>query len=423
MHRVGYNSHVDKKQSRSGVILMVTLVLLVVLSMISYSLTVRIMGQRHRNQYIIDYSKARYGCDSAVKYAIASLGDLEMELIERPNEPDFSDLFSLDDQAYKEFIAPWQTAVEVKGVPMSSPIQSANSVDSNAVPFSFTKADGSAGDKVEVPGPYGSEWPLVTEPMEVTIGSATVRIEIEDENAKYPLVWAILDDREVQREAKAGFETFCEWMKLDSGEIESLKKQLKEIESIKPFKFDLKEVTVTDKNASKVSRRRRGRRKTRRRGTKKTRKIPSTIHTADFAKLFHSSLLSTEHLARPLIDSDIRSESALKYVGLWANQRVNINSAPRHVLEAAFVFGGDAEEIAEEIIQQRRIKPFKDLGQLKESLYRYSDSIGKCTKYITTESDFLTIRVTSRSGVAKATAVVAVMKKDKKFVKVAVRSD
>ena len=424
MQLADYNSKADKKKSRAGVVLMITLVLLVVLSMISYSLTVRIMAQRHRNQYIIDYSKARYGCDSAVKYAIASLGDLKIDLIERPNEPDFSDLFALDEKEYEEFIAPWKVEmeVEVEETASSSP-RAANSVDSNMAPFAFKKVSESQSDTVEVPGPYGSVWPLVTEPIEVMIGSATVRIEIEDENAKYPLVWAILDDKEVRREARAGFETFCEWMKIDSDEIESLKEQLKEIEDIKPFKFNLKEVTVTDKKTSVVPRRRRGRRRSRRRVTKKKRKIPSTIHTADFAKLFHSSLLNTEQLARPIIDSDIRDESALKYVGLWANQRVNINSAPRHVLEAAFVFGGDAEEIAEEIIQRRRIKPFKNLGQLKESMYGYSDSIAKCTKYITTESDFFTIRVTSRSGVAKATAVVAVMKKGKKFVKVAVRSD
>lgn len=62
---------------RAGIVLLVTLVLLVVLSTLTYTLSGRVSAQRHRDQYIIDYSQARYSCDSAVKYALASLEDLE----------------------------------------------------------------------------------------------------------------------------------------------------------------------------------------------------------------------------------------------------------------------------------------------------------------------------------------------------------
>jgi len=102
--------------------------------------------------------------------------------------------------------------------------------------------------------------------------------------------------------------------------------------------------------------------------------------------------------------------SALKYMGTWASSKVNINTAPRQVLEAAFTFGGDAVEIAEEIIQRRRIKPFENIDDLKNSLLRYSDSIGKCQDYITTVSNFFTIRVTAVSGVAKVSTIIAVMR-------------
>ncbi len=409
-----YNK-LDKNGRRHGVVLMITLVLLVVLSMIGYTLSVQVLGQRHRNRYIIDYSKARYGCDSAVKYALASLEDIPIELLERPNEPDFSDLFALSEKEYEDFVAQWGREYE-----------KAEIADVNLPVFMLgaLSAGSSDADAVFIRGPYGPVWPLVTEPIKVMIGTAVVTIEIEDENAKYPLVWAILDDDKVEREVEAGLEVFCEWMKMDAEQIEVLKEQLEQVKEIKPFKFSLMDVSEAEKKPTKISakERRKKRIRARRRGTRKKIVVPAATHIADFTKLFHSSLIDTEQLARPIIDSDTRNESALKYIGLWACQKVNINTAPRHVLEAAFVFGGDAEEIAERIIQQRRIEPFKDIKQLRESLLEYSDSITKCEKYITTVSDFFTIRVTSVIGVAKATAVVAVRRSGEKFQKVAVIS-
>ena len=127
-------------------------------------------------------------------------------------------------------------------------------------------------------------------------------------------------------------------------------------------------------------------------------------------------------LARPTIISETRAESALKYIGMWASSKVNINTAPRNVLEAAFTFGGDADKIAEEIIQRRRLKPFKDIEDLKKSLLKYSDSIEKCKKYITTASRFFTIRVSAVSGTAKASTVIAIINDGKKMEKVAVLS-
>ncbi len=139
-------------------------------------------------------------------------------------------------------------------------------------------------------------------------------------------------------------------------------------------------------------------------------------------RLLHSSLIDTEVLARPTIISERRKESALKYMGMWGSRKVNINTAPRHVLEAAFTFGGDADEIAEEIIQRRRIKPFTNIEELKRALFGYSNAIEKCEKYITTASSFFTIKVTAVSGVARTSAVIAIMKEGKKIQKIAVIS-
>jgi hypothetical protein len=424
--------------NKAGVVLLVTLVVLVVLSTLGYTLTNRVAEQRHRQQYVMDYCKARYGCDSALKYTLATLEDLQPELISRPNEPDFSDLFFLSEQEYQNLLS--ESTID-NSIPKKF---GSNYFDSysNANDISDSNADETDELDIFAPivirGPYGPPWPYVTEPVEFDIGSAKVRIEIEDENAKYPLGWMLLTDKNVQPEAEAGFEIFCEWMRLGTDEINSLKAQLQEIRKIKPFRLKFKPVSNYVKNDSKeeikskqsTSKGRtavRQQRSARQRRRRKTISVADQLarQNADFARLFHSSLVDTEMLAQPTIVSETRKESALKYISRWACTKVNVNTAPRHVLEAAFTFGGlsDAPKIAEEVIQRRCTQPFVDLEDLRRSLLSYSDSIKKCEDYITTTSNFFTIKVTTVSGVAKASVVAAITKEDDKVSRITVVSN
>lgn len=423
-------------QNRRGIVLLITLVLLVVLSTLGYTLSSRVTAQRHRDQYIIDYSQARYACDSAMKYALAptTFEDFDPQLISRPNEPDFSDLFTLSEVEFKEMLEQWaaeygdprfdsrETFEEAIDLMDIGDVNDINDVNDLGRSRSET-GDSDDAPSVKIPGPYGPAWPFVTEPVELEIGSAKVRIEIEDENAKYPIGWALLADKKVEREAQAGFETFCEWMGLDGREIGLLRQQLEGIGDIKPFQLEFKPTTTPIRTPAATTTS--GSRRTRR--TRITRKTVSAAdqiakQNTDFAKLLHSSLIDTELLARPTILSETRKESALKYLAMWPSRKVNINTAPRHVLEAAFTFGGDADRIAEQIIQRRREEPFTDIGDLKRSLFSYSDSISRCENYITTASRFFTIRVTAVSGAAKVSAIAAITKDGPTIKRVAVIS-
>lgn len=415
------------EHSRAGVVLLLTLVLLVVLATLGYTFSSRVAAQRHRNQYIIDYCRARYGCDAAVKYALATLEELEPELVDRPNEPDFSDLFALDEVAYQELLAQWGMGLEFAELSGSGSLDDVGDTnDANAVADGKNMETGLQDlDSVVVRGPYGPPWPLVTEPVQFEIGPTKVRMEIEDENAKYPLGLAMLDDKNLEREAEAGFVTFCEMMRLDGTQIDSLRDQLEQVREIRPFVVDFKPITktvnkptkaaptVAQKGATKPSQ-----------PTVQRKVIPVAEQiakqTTDLAKLLHSSLFDTEALAEPIFASENRKESALKYMGLWGAQQVNVNTAPRHVLEAAFIFGGYEVEIAENIIQLRREKPFANLQELKTALPRYSDSIGKCEKHITTASTSFMIRITAVSGAARASSVIAITKEGNKVTKTAV---
>jgi hypothetical protein len=412
---------------RPGVVLLLTLVLLVVLATLGYTFSSRVAAERHRNQYIIDYCRARYGCDSAVKYAIATLEELNPQLVDRPNEPDFSDLFAMDDVAYQELVAQWSTEpqfAQLNGKGLLDDIGDGN--DANVPSDRDMKAGLQGPNSIEIRGPYGPPWPLVSKPVEFEIGSTKIRMEIEDENAKYPLSLALLDDKNLKREAEAGFVTFCEMMRLDDSQINAFRDQLGQVAEIRPFTVDFKPITKAvstpaqpqppapaGKTAPKTPQ-----------PTAQRKVIPvaeqMAKQTTDLAKLLHSSLVDTEALAEPIFVSENRKESALKYMGLWGSQQVNINTAPRHVLEAAFIFGGNEVEIAESIIQRRRQKPFANLQEFKTEFSHYADSIGKCEKYIATISTCFTIRITAVSGAAKASSVIAVTKEGNQAKKIAV---
>jgi len=421
-------------RDRNGVVLLITLVILVILATLAYTLSAQVASRRGRDRYIINYAQAQYACTSGVKSALVMLNDLEVSLISRPNEPDFSDVFAMSEEAYQEMLAQAELELVTGSDERSPEAEDGNDLDDS------NDLDGRRDDEetlettgsVTIRGPYGPVWPLVTPPIEVEIGQAKVTIEVQDENAKYPLGWAFIDDEEVKPRADIGFVTFCEWMGYSENEIKSLSADLAAVAEIRPFKMEFKPLTEPIKR-TRTSLRSRTRSRSSSRsssGRSPARKTISaaeqaTEQSATLAGVFHSSLLDRDLLARPTILSDSRNESALKYLGLWGTRKVNVNTAPRQVLEATLAFGSvaDAPKIAGEIIAQRRIQPFSDLDDLKNRVSAYSDSIDDAKDYITAKSTCFTVKVTAVSGTARSVAVVGLTKDGTKVKRIAVISD
>jgi hypothetical protein len=404
------------------------------------------------------------------------MGGLQFELVSRPNEPDFSDVFVLTEPQYQKLLeqaaaAKWAADSNLvqeglgskpldrnslkeaaqkevgkktapseagkKGSKKSAKKKTARPTDVNEVndvneydPNSESLADAL---HAQIRGPYGPPWPLVTEPMEFEIGSAKVTIEIEDENAKYPLGWVMIADEKLKPEVAAAWTTFCEWMGYRTEEIGLLNEGLAKVGKTKPFKIEFKQETEAVEPPaalkSKITRPVPGAPSTIARRTI-TRK-PVTVQeqmdrqNKDYSRLLHSSIINKDLLSRPSIASDTRKESALKYLGLWATRNVNINSAPRQVLEAALTFGSaaDAPKMAQEIIQRRQVKPISDVNELKQAAPRYSAALDDCRTFIAVRSTVFTIRVTAVSGVARVTAIAAVAKEGDKVQPIAAISD
>jgi hypothetical protein len=441
---------------RRGAALILVIVVLVILTAVVYRISSSISQWKHRQQYIIDYQTARYACESGLKYALVAISALEPNYISRPNEPDFSELFNMSDEEYKKMMQGWaqRLGMEIDANNLSkndfttnfmdfrslfetNDVNSLGTTDFNSqLEFGLNDVNAPSPqwpEKLVAPGPYGPPWPYLAEPVEIEFGDARIMIEIIDENAKLPLSWGISSDAGVKQETKAAVVTFCEWMQMEPNEIEPLLTQLEAVKDIKPFSVNLKPVVTAttqqvqaggqDDTAASTSRSRRIPRRARtRRATSRTvqETRPDIGHTRDFAKLLHSPMIDLEELAKPVNEDENRSESALKYISLWGTGQVNVNTAPRQVLEAAFTFGGDASKIAEQIIKLRRIEPFKDIDDLKRKLFSYADSIEKSRPYLTTQSNFFSIRVIATSGVAKICATAGLKKEGGSFQKIGI---
>jgi len=449
--------------NRPAMALLITIVILVVLTTVVYTTTSKMAIIKHRQQYLIDYQKARYACDSAMKFALEEIKKMEIEYIDRKHQPDFSDMFTTDQYELEEYIYEWvETEAEYPEIEDENEEDQSDLADrtkykewtqpyleslNNEFNNIYNNPDYEEGDEKEVefyidpnevviPGPYGPPWPEVIEPEYFEIGGAEVIMTVEDENAKMPVTWAITTDSKVKRAVGDAVENFCEWMQMDRESIEQLQEDLINIAKVKNFYPNMGDI-VTSKTVPSVSsrpttrpsasssRRRRTSRRTtsasRSRVVKTTR--PKSAHALDFARRLQSSARELDTRARGIPDTGDRYESALKYLAIWGSQKVNINTAPRHVLEAAFMFGGDAEDIANEIIQMRKKEPITSIDKLESELYAYGESIRKCKPYITTTSTFFTIKVTAEIGKARASLVALINKENKKMNKIAIVSN
>ena len=415
------------KQKRSGVALLLALIVLVVLTSVVYKLVSDISALRHRQEYLIDYQKARYACDSAMKFGISLLPKTAISLAkedEHPDLPNFSDEFQMDQETYENILRQWYDIAEETDNSMDD----TGATDPNSMDIAdlFAKLMGETGseqseniDNLYLPGPYTFQWPNVIAPIEYEINEIKVTISIEDENAKFPLIWAThAGNEETQKAATASLETFCVWMGMDEEQIKQLFEEANQIAEYKQFRLSYPAITVTETvkatKSAKKSRRSRNKKTAVKKTVKKQREPEE--HARDFAQLILSSIVDIDALSETMWDMGNRHETPMKYLGIWGADKVNVNTAPRHVLEAAFTFGGKAEEIADEIIRLRREEPFASLDDMKEKMYGYNDSIQNAKSYICFKSEYFSIKATASSGKAKTVMMAAVIK-DKKDIK------
>ena len=441
----------SRHKSRSGIALIFALIILAVLATLGYSIATKLVSIKHRQNYIFDYYKATYACDSATRYGIREVENLKFSLQSRETMPDFSDIFATSEEAYELMLYDWARAVDdirydeylkyEQRINRGDTYAQAQNPEDEESQFrlQMLKAIGYGIDSyfgidfegnftpidpnvLYVPGPYGHQFPYASQPMQIELGGAEVLITVEDENAKLPLVWAFMTDKDKQTEKKACFDTFFEWMGVDAATIEHLSRQFEDTAKIKPFEIGMEPATIETKEAVRtrtVTTDASGRRQSVFRTRYRTKKVPRSVagNNTDFSRLIEANI-DTERLAFSFYPDGFADSAPIKHLALWGSDKININTAPRNVLEAALVFGGREVDFADAVIIDRQIKPFEDIQDMKRRLYRFSDNIERVADLILFESEVFTIKVEAVSGTAKATSTTAILYKDNKFTKI-----
>jgi len=451
-----------RPRQRAGFALLLSMIVLVVLASVAAGLSLQLTMAKRRQQYMVEYQRARYGLDSAIKYIFTEMPVRTFKLQSRADVPDFSDICWMDEPAYAQFVNAWLAAAtdeQVEAVLKEDDEEDAAGMsDENLASwlsslFGAGAADTTAGDPndpdnpdalddlqaqdviivdpndIMVPGPYGPAWPNVCEPIELTIGTCRVTITVEDENAKMPLSWMVTNFKDVNKQAEHSLRTFGAYLQMTGEDITQLQASLEEIYKEKMFRVSANQTLLQDKPTAQAAPATQFSRRTYTRTAPGQRtpaaasnsqqaaaQRPASAHATDFAKLFHSSMLNHEPLMRPLLDTGERVESAGKYLSLWGAQRININTAPRPVLEAAFLLALDAfeaPELAQKVIDIRKEKPFTKIDELKDVGMLDTESFNNLKNYIAVSSSFFKIRVTSSSGSAVTSAVATVIKEGK----------
>ncbi|MFI4911456.1 MAG: hypothetical protein ACIAQZ_07290 [Sedimentisphaeraceae bacterium JB056] len=441
-------SHINRSR---GVALIFALIILAVLATMAYSIVSKLVAVKHRQNYILNYYKAKYACDSATRYGVEKVQNVQFGVKSREGMLDFSDIFALTQEQYDEMVYEWIAELEDiryeefmiyqdnlnSGMTASESEQEVD--EDTAFRLELLNSFGVGPDNyfginlegefvpidpnvLYIPGPYGAQWPYITEPLEIEVDETKVTITVEDENAKLPLVWALMQDKGLSMEKEACFETYFEWMGVDEFTREKLWEQFDKTAEIKNFEIGMKPATIEKKEAVKtrtVTRDASGKRKSVFKTRYRTRKVPRSVagNNTDFSRLIDSNI-NTELLARNFYDYGYADQNPLRFLGLWGSDKINVNTAPRNVLEAAFVFGGKEVELADAVIIERQITPFEDMEDMKRRLYRFSGSLEKLEDMVVFESEVFTVKVEAVSGSARASSVTAILYQDKKFTKI-----
>jgi type II secretory pathway component PulK len=261
-------------------------------------------------------------------------------------------------------------------------------------------------DNLTDPNRQGKDLFLFTENT-FHVGDVTVTIKIYDENAKYPVLWSL--GSPYSRTGRPDSKLIPELAKLlqssskTSGYAQGLVSELGS-----HLRLPAPEIIV---NKARSSVRRRGSKDSstetapnwtsRRRPLSVRKRIAQHDERyqlmATFAEQWYQQIADNPEyrlLREPITD---RPGNFMGYLGLWGHSRINLNTAPAEVIEAAFSEIGLTEEVTREIIEYRKKKPLINIGQVKEV-----ESAGPFVQIIqslsTIQSDSFSVQIKAQSG-------------------------
>jgi len=236
----------------------------------------------------------------------------------------------------------------------------------------------------------------------IQIGMTDVEVEIQDENAKWPVLWHMprnspfsvsLDQAQVQK----GYNEFARLSEVDPADARTALRMFYEMGSqfrLPPAEF-IVNLTANSRTSRRIIYRHIGYTK------KREEAIERRNQMKLFGRDFRDRLLNDidfETLNQKLTG---KSASFSDYFGIWGHNRINLNTASPEILKSAFLPLGLSAQKARLIIEYRKKKPFNHTNDLSQIKALGFNLIARIRPLSVVGPDTFTAKITARIGRTK----------------------
>lgn len=234
---------------------------------------------------------------------------------------------------------------------------------------------------------------FVVKTEELEIGEAEVTIEIQDESAKWPMLW-LLRSPFRGSDAQKQFLSYAKEMNFESGDARRTVKLVKSIGRKLDKLLPPPEVQVQVRTTS----RRRARRRFRNYNKRLEEEQKRREVMGEFARQWQEALNTEEDYQVLQEYLPEKANGFNDFLGVWGSNVININTASAEVIESAFNGLGITGQNAEAIVAFRETTRFNNKSELNNVPGLKKQMVTRMLPLVTVKSDSYSVYVTARLG-------------------------
>ncbi|MBN1765713.1 MAG: general secretion pathway protein GspK [Sedimentisphaerales bacterium] len=402
------------QHERHGFTLLLTLVTLILLASIMVQFQLDTTVHLRASSYRADQIQCRYAAESALVIA----GQLIKDKLKQSQETKTNVSLPSSSPDTEDDKALLQAMEDLMGSDMTEePNQLGDPNEENPNDYSEDFLFDAERDKLP---------PYIFLKKTIKIGKAEVDIEIQDENSKFPVFWILYSP--YQKQAKYvddALETLAELLETNYSAYKDTIQYTRDIG--RPLAVPEPDRYLQQRKYTRGSRKgQTSWRYTRSRRTISTRRSarnagkqpktlsPEELQSQQYQKMGMFATEWNHQFKHGELKESLGSRLENRpgtfndYLGYWGNQRININTAPREVIEAAFKPIGMTPELAQAIVTHRKevslgrgtinLKKLEDI----DTSIKVDDEIHQAIRYLALPaSDTFSIRIKARLGRAR----------------------
>ncbi|MCH9022731.1 MAG: helix-hairpin-helix domain-containing protein [Planctomycetes bacterium] len=233
----------------------------------------------------------------------------------------------------------------------------------------------------------------------IQIGLSDVEIEIQDENAKWPVLWHMPGNSPFSAKRdwahlQKGFNKFAASAGVNATDTRTALNMMDN--TGKRFRMPAAEFIVNLTSNARTSRR------IIYRHIGYTKKREEAIQRRDQMKLFgrdfKDKLINDINVAALNENLPDKSASLSDYLGFWGHNRININTASPEILKGAFLPLGLNDKKVQMIVDYRKNKPFNHTNDLSLIKELGSNLVARMRPLCVVGPDTFTTKITARIG-------------------------